>query len=326
MAAGCVCNALGLSACQPMSSLTLLMASTVKALLKAGSQEPAGGGKRRAAADIGVRMAAGIADLAPTDGTSHAQVDVAFTAKSMTPKTYPLVVGADGVGSRVRDLCVGPVGSAVKVVYPGWGYWWSVVPAAVAAPLLNTAAASSSVMVEVWEGDQRFGMARLPSSQALVWGTVQHPRPQPPPKDSKTLARHFSDAFQHLARPAAPPHASPSPAGHEHMAAILAHLRSGKCPVGFRYPATVRVEAGAAGYLSNPAPLALIGDAAHATHPALFQGSALALEDGYTLAHAVVREGGGRLLQGEEMSAALQRWRRARRDKALLVHQVCVAV
>ena len=102
----------------------------------------------------------------------------------------------------MRDLCVGPVGSAVKVVYPGWGYWWSVVPAAVAAPLLNTAAASSSVMVEVWEGDQRFGMARLPSSQALVWGTVQHPRPQPPPKDSKTLARHFSDAFQHLARPA----------------------------------------------------------------------------------------------------------------------------
>jgi len=323
-----VCTALGVSACHPQVPSLCSIGSTVKALLKAGSQEPSGGGRRGVAADIGVRMAAGVADLAPTDGTSRAQVDVAFTARSMPPQTYPLVVGADGVGSRVRDLCVGPVGSAVKVVYPGWGYWWSSVPAAVAVPWLNATAATPSAMVEVWQGDQRFGVARLPNSRALVWGTVGHARPQPKPKDAKMLARQFSDAFQHLARrPAEPsPHGSPSPAGHEHMAAILAHLRSGKSVVGFRYPATVVLEAGAAGYLSNPAPLALIGDAAHATHPALFQGCALALEDGYTLAHAVVREGGGGLLQGDALSCALKRWRRARQAKALVVHQVCCGV
>lgn len=296
--------------------------ATVKALLKAGSIEGAGDARRKVAADIGMRMAAGIADLAPTDDTVHAQVDVAFTAKSMPPKTYSLVIGADGVGSRVRALCVGPVGTAVKVIFPGWGYWWSTVPAAVCAPFLDSTAPSHSAMVEVWEQGQRFGAARLSSGRAMVWGAVQHARPQSPPKEARKRAHQFCDAFEHFARYEGTTDSGQIPASHQHMADILAYIRTGKSAVGFRYPAIVKMEAGAAGYLSHKAPLALIGDAAHATHPALFQGSALALEDGYTLAHAVVRPGGGGLLQGAELSTALRRWRRARQDKALLAHQV----
>ena len=291
-----------------------------------GSEEAAGGGRRKPAADIGVRMAAGIADLAPTDDTVNAQVDVAFTAKSMPPKTYSLVIGADGVGSRVRELCIGPVGGAVKVVFPGWGYWWSTVPAAVCAPFLDSAASPSAGMLEVWEQGQRFGAARLSNGRAMVWGSVQHARPQPPPKDAKKLAHQFCDAFEHLTRHQATEESTSSLASRQHIADILAHLRTGKSAVRFRYPATVKMAAGAPGYLAHKAPLVVIGDAAHATHPALFQGSALALEDGYTLAQAVVCEGGGALLQGQELSAALVRWRRAREEKALLAHQVAPLV
>jgi 2-polyprenyl-6-methoxyphenol hydroxylase-like FAD-dependent oxidoreductase len=78
---------------------------------------------------------------------------VGFTAATMSPRTYSLVVGADGVGSKVRDLTLGPLGGPnCKVVFPGWGYWFCTVPAAVCAEFLKDAA-----MREVWARGQRFG-------------------------------------------------------------------------------------------------------------------------------------------------------------------------
>jgi hypothetical protein len=47
----------------------------------------------------------------------------------------------------------------------------------------------------------------------------------------------------------------------------------------------------------------------------------MAMEDGYTLAQAVVRPEGGALLEEEDLYAALAAWRKTRHKKALLTQE-----
>jgi hypothetical protein len=90
---------------------------------------------------------------------------------------------------------------------------------------------------------------------------VPHDKPQPSPKSTKALALQFCDAFPHLS-------SSAEHGGHD-VGLILAHIRAeaAKIDVKFKYPATVRTSPGNGEKMC----VGLIGDAVHATHPALFQ-------------------------------------------------------
>ena len=300
-------------------AVTMQSSELIRALLKAGQDTtPVIKGKVRvsAAAATGVRMATGVQELEEMDVGGTREVAVGFSSKSMRPKTYSLVVGADGVGSRVRELCAGPVGGTVKVTFPGWGLFWCTVPYAVCQPLLDGAG-----MREVWAGGQRFGVGALPQDRAFVWGTVNHERPLPPVKDPVLLGKQLCDSFAHMASADLPTATQNADSHAARIFHVLRHIRSAaaKSNVSFRYPATVKIDE--RGLQARGMAVALVGDAAHATHPALFQSCALALEDGYSLAHAVVRPGGGELLPDQELRQALEHWRKQRRRRASLTQE-----
>eukprot|EP00961_Rhodomonas_salina_P226265 3058999-Rhodomonas_salina.1 len=88
--------------------------------------QEAGGPKNSENAKM--RMAAGVEGIEPSMVNIGA-VTASFTTKALKPKVYNLVVGADGVASKVREAAVGPIGSKnVSVAFPGWGYWSCSVP------------------------------------------------------------------------------------------------------------------------------------------------------------------------------------------------------
>jgi len=100
---------------------------------------------------------------------------------------------------------------------------------------------------------------------------------------------------------------------------ILQHVQGGaaKSKIKFEYPAPVELLRAPPGNM----PVALIGDAAHAVLPIIWQGPALALEDGYTLAQAVAGPE-NQLLSPEGLSKALTKWTKEREDKAGLVRNI----
>jgi hypothetical protein len=214
-------------------------------------------------------MAAGVASIAPG---SPCGVAVGFTAASMRAATYDLLVGADGVGSAVRTLWIGPPdGVSVKIEFPGWGHWHALLEppppgksGQPANPPAWAAAAESAGVDEMWGGGggRRLTSFPLAGGRAAFLAAVDHPRPLRPEPQPAARARAAAAAFSDFGGPAPPPAA----------ALLAAAAAAAKPAVGFKYPAVVRI----LGQAREPGlPVALVGDAAHAVLPSFHQGPAL---------------------------------------------------
>jgi 2-polyprenyl-6-methoxyphenol hydroxylase-like FAD-dependent oxidoreductase len=201
-----------------------------------------------AARGVPVRMGTTVTALRPTPGG----VEADFT--DSTTRHYDVVVGADGIRSRVRTLALG----ATTPGYVGQMYWRTAVAAEVVP---------CSTMV--FDAD-RF-VALLPIGHGLTYVAAQQhtaaPFDDPIPGRIDRLRSRFADF------------GGPVPAA---LAALRddADVHAGPAEENDRD----RWRAGR---------VVLIGDAAHACSPTLAQGGSLAMEDALVLAGLLAGADGG---------------------------------
>uniref|UniRef100_A0A7S4NM95 FAD-binding domain-containing protein n=1 Tax=Guillardia theta TaxID=55529 RepID=A0A7S4NM95_GUITH len=247
----------------------------------------------------GMRMACGIKSLEMKQGSAH----VSFSASTVKPKSYRMVVGADGLASKVRELLVGPIGGKhVQIKFPGWGRWMCTIPAA-----LFPLASGDRTMTEFWKEGRRIGSWPCAGGNVVFYGTVLHPRPAPIPDNPQARIDAFCKDFEFVKEDFGGA-----------IERIFEHLHANKKRIDLKleYPAQLKVEGD---ILQGSA--ALIGQAAWSINPALFQDYSMAIEDAFSLANAIVSAEGGKLLPEEDMDIALRAWRTARRSKAAIVEQ-----
>lgn len=167
---------------------------------------------------------------------------------------FDLVIGADGIGSRVRELTFGKV----PTEYSGYTCWRFVVE----APL------EQSTLCEMWGRGKRFGVVPIGKNQFYIFAVANAARDTPDPEPGR-LAR-FRERFSDFGGPAP---------------ILLAALRDSKelihndlcaVPAGNWFDRRV----------------VLIGDAAHAMTPNMGQGAGMALEDAAVLVE-LLKTGGG---------------------------------
>lgn len=177
----------------------------------------------------------------------------------LTAAAADLVVIADGVHSRLRTvLFPGHPGAR----YAGYAAWRGIVPAETAQRF------DQQWLTETWGRGLRMGIRPLGDGR-LYWYALD----------------------------TAPSHAIPPP----DLAALTSRVADWPGNVGAALSATApqTVQVHPVHYLATPlpsfarGPIALVGDAAHATTPDLGQGAALAIEDAVVLAHAVTERGVG---------------------------------
>jgi 2-polyprenyl-6-methoxyphenol hydroxylase-like FAD-dependent oxidoreductase len=161
-----------------------------------------------------------------------------------------LVIGADGIDSRVR-IALFP--QHPTPAYAGYITWRGLVPAD-AAP-----AASRTVGVtETWGRGQRFGIVPLADGQVYWFATASLPARSHTRDTIRDLAARYHDWHDPIPAllEATPPEAL---LRHDiyHRATPLSHYHAGR--------------------------VVLLGDAAHALTPDIGQGGCLALEDAVTL-------------------------------------------
>ncbi|EKX54371.1 hypothetical protein GUITHDRAFT_99853 [Guillardia theta CCMP2712] len=136
----------------------------------------------------GMRMACGIKSLEMKQGSAH----VSFSASTVKPKSYRMVVGADGLASKVRELLVGPIGGKhVQIKFPGWGRWMCTIPAA-----LFPLASGDRTMTEFWKEGRRIGSWPCAGGNVVFYGTVLHPRPAPIPDNPQARIDAFCKDFE----------------------------------------------------------------------------------------------------------------------------------
>lgn len=178
--------------------------------------------------------------------SSPASCDVTF--EDGTAKRYDLVVGADGVRSRVRDFAF----PSVSPAYAGYVCWRFLM--------------ENTVGVDSWTAmiDQRRTLLAIPvsSSRAYVYADRSVPLDE---------ARQYSDStnLEHLF------------SGFTGALAPFVKRRSPESVVHFSHIETVP-----SGNWRRDR-IVLIGDAAHASSPSMAQGAGLACEDALLLAEVV---------------------------------------
>ncbi|HKA23617.1 MAG TPA: FAD-dependent monooxygenase [Candidatus Eisenbacteria bacterium] len=164
---------------------------------------------------------------------------------------YDLVVGADGIGSQVRERFWG----TVPIRDAGYTSWRFVVPLAIPLPGAT----------EMWGRGKRVGLVPLRGGRLYCFATRNVPAEFEDPVKGR-LARfreHFGDFGGHF------PAALTALTRDEE----LIHARLGDVRL------TSWTRPGAA----------LLGDAAHAMTPNVAQGAAMAIEDAWVLAECVAR-------------------------------------
>lgn len=180
-------------------------------------------------------------------------IDVRLGATIDSRDGYDLVVGADGVHSRVRDLFWGPV----TMRDAGYTSWRFVVP--LGLPL-------EGGPTEMWGAGKRTGLVSMTRGRTYCFATRNVPLEFEDPVEGR-LARfrehfrsfggHFPTALSMLVRDDE-----------------LIHSRLGDVRL------TSWTRPGAA----------LLGDAAHAMTPNVAQGAAMAIEDAWVLADCIARD------------------------------------
>ncbi|MFP6655940.1 MAG: FAD-dependent monooxygenase [Myxococcota bacterium] len=166
---------------------------------------------------------------------------------------FDLVIGADGIGSRVRELSFGEI----PADYSGYTCWRFVVEADL----------RQSTMCEMWGRGKRFGVVPLGETQFYVFAVANAERNTADPEPGR-LDR-FCDRFCEFGGPA------PTILAALDDANKLIHNDLSEIRVGnwFRDRAV------------------LLGDAAHAMTPNMGQGAAMALEDAAVLVELLKTSG-----------------------------------
>jgi 2-heptyl-3-hydroxy-4(1H)-quinolone synthase len=194
---------------------------------------------KQAATDVPVSLGTSIESI-----VQHADhVDARLTDGS--EKRYDLVIGADGLRSRVREMLFGDE----RIVYSGYTCWRFVVPAPFEAVDL----------CEMWGRGKRFGIAPVGDDRIYCFAVANAPPRQADPADGRL--ERFRARFAEFAGQV--PHLLDAlHAPEELIHNDLEELATGPWHEG-------RV--------------GLIGDAAHAMTPNMGQGAAMALEDSMVL-------------------------------------------
>jgi 2-polyprenyl-6-methoxyphenol hydroxylase-like FAD-dependent oxidoreductase len=167
-------------------------------------------------------------------------------------RRYGLVIGADGLRSRVRELLFGDD----RVRYAGYTCWRFVARAPLARVELR----------EMWGRGQRFGVVPLGHGRVYCFAVANAPRGEPDPEAGR-LAR-LCERFTAFAGD---------------VPAILAALR----PEDALIHNDLEELAWGPWHAGR---VLLVGDAAHAMTPNMGQGAAMALEDAHVLVE-LLREG-----------------------------------
>jgi 2-heptyl-3-hydroxy-4(1H)-quinolone synthase len=166
---------------------------------------------------------------------------------------FDLVIGADGLRSKVRELVFGDV----PVAYSGYTCWRLIVKSPMARVEL----------CEMWGRGLRFGIAPIGNDQLYCFAVANAPRGEADPIEGRLdrLRARFAEFGGQVP---------------EILAALdrseqLIHNDLEEVPAGPWYKGRV----------------VLIGDAAHAMTPNMGQGAAMALEDSAVLAEVLTQDG-----------------------------------
>ncbi|WP_422370196.1 FAD-dependent oxidoreductase [Hoeflea sp.] len=215
-------------------------------------------------------------------GTRTASADVKTLADRDGAPSNPLVIGADGVWSQVREL----VPDAARPQFSGQVAWRFVMAADQARPLLDTTNVSvflaphTHLVAYPLAGGELVNMVAIArgSDPGKTWAAAERPA------DRQALLRDFAD-------------------WHPKITGLLRDVPEMSWWPLFSMPD---------GRWFDDRNIVLIGDAAHAMTPFAAQGAALAIEDGYELALAVCAEETGPAAS----LGSFERSRRARIAKA----------
>jgi 2-polyprenyl-6-methoxyphenol hydroxylase-like FAD-dependent oxidoreductase len=201
---------------------------------------------REATVDVRVTLGASVASIVQHDGG----VDVKLT--NGREVRVGLVIGSDGLRSRVREL----VFCGDRVRYSGYTCWRFVLDAPVDAVEMR----------EMWGRGRRFGIVPLGGGRVYCFAVANAPRGEADPEDGR-LDR-FRSRFADFGG---------------QVPAILAALE--RCDALIHNDLDELAEGP-----WHEGCVGLIGDAAHALTPNMGQGAAMALEDSMVLVE-LLREG-----------------------------------
>ena len=219
------------------------------------------------ASGAAVRLGIGVADIAQTGDA----VAVSFT--DGTASTYDLLVGADGIHSRVRDILIP---DAAKPVFTGQGCWRAVVP---------RPAAIDCGHVYVG-GPVKAGITPVSRNEMYLF-LLQH-APGNPRMPEESWPRLLAEQLRGFG-------------------GVLGTIRD-----GLNAAAQINYRPLESLLLPPPwhrRRAILIGDAAHATTPHLASGAALALEDALVLAELLRSQATFDLAFGQFMTRRHERCR-----------------
>lgn len=233
------------------------------------------------AAGIRVRMGVTVEAIDERDDA------VRITLTDGTHRDYDLIVGADGIHSRVRQI----VFPTVRAQYSGFSNWRVLLPR------------PAELVTPLWlMGDQgrSFGMVPLSEDTLYVAGVTSEPGN---PRFERTdLARLMRERFAQFER---------GERGGGLAGAMLAQVTRGEQVV---YTAIEQVELPAPWYRGR---VVVLGDAAHASTPFWAQGAAMAIEDAVVLAREVAQARDSR----SPITDALPRWQVRRTERCLFVQR-----
>lgn len=274
-----------------------------------------------------LRMGTGPSEM---ELNSKGGVNVTFKG-TVKARSYQFVAGADGIGSRVREIGWGRVGGkAVKAGFPGWGSWMCTIGAGAGSvrrragggpgpgggggrenPLADIGFVEGQGATEVWLPGRRIGAFPLPGGGLSFFATINSAKPirmlveGSPRQKAEAMAQHYSEFRD---------------ARGGGLGRLIDYVVEG-CkhhPVKFSYPAVVTVDGD--GALAGRA--ALLGDSARAILPTfLGQGSGIAVEDGASLAKTLAL-GNGEIVGVGDMAGAVAKWKAMRDERSMFARGV----